>query len=109
MPLDASCTHRCTCAQFVQMKPLRASTMPDPVQQSDRGYNIGIRLIDEFLAKSKTSRCGDFRETAEKVAKVTLFDPVKCTLSCLRGCWSQQQQGLKPSSCVVCSWASRCS
>lgn len=35
-----------------------------------RGYNIGQRLIDEFLAKSKTTRCSDFRDTAEKIAKV---------------------------------------
>ena len=35
-----------------------------------RGYNIGIRLIDEFLAKSNVTRCVDFRETAEVIAKV---------------------------------------
>ena len=35
-----------------------------------RGYNIGIRLIDEFLANSRTTTCGDFKETAEKIAKV---------------------------------------
>ncbi|XP_035835589.1 trafficking protein particle complex subunit 3 isoform X4 [Helianthus annuus] len=34
------------------------------------GYNIGIRLIDEFLAKSNVTRCVDFRETAEVIAKV---------------------------------------
>ncbi|AED96535.1 putative transport protein particle (TRAPP) component [Arabidopsis thaliana] len=34
------------------------------------GYNIGIRLIDEFLAKSGVSRCVDFKETAEMIAKV---------------------------------------
>ncbi|GMQ11641.1 hypothetical protein CsSME_00054189 [Camellia sinensis var. sinensis] len=34
------------------------------------GYNIGIRLIDEFLAKSNVSRCVDFKETAEVIAKV---------------------------------------
>jgi hypothetical protein len=35
-----------------------------------RGYNIGIRLIDEFLAKSGVNNCQDFRETAEVIAKV---------------------------------------
>lgn len=35
-----------------------------------RGYNMGVRLIDEFLAKTKTIKCGDFRETAERIAKV---------------------------------------
>lgn len=35
-----------------------------------RGFNIGQRLIDEYLAKTKTARCSDFRETADKIAKV---------------------------------------
>ncbi|GME84953.1 unnamed protein product [Ambrosiozyma monospora] len=34
------------------------------------GYNIGIRLIDEFLEKSQLSRCSSFQETAEIVSKV---------------------------------------
>ena len=33
------------------------------------GYNIGLRLIDEFLAKSGISACQDFRETCEVIAK----------------------------------------
>ncbi len=37
---------------------------------ADRGYNIGVRLIDEFLAKSRTAACSNFRDSAEKVAKV---------------------------------------
>lgn len=39
-----------------------------------RGYNIGVRLIDEFLAKSNVSRCVDFKETAEVIAKVLMFN-----------------------------------
>ncbi|KAH9311126.1 hypothetical protein KI387_026161, partial [Taxus chinensis] len=34
------------------------------------GYNIGIRLIDEFLAKANVARCVDFKETTEVIAKV---------------------------------------
>ncbi|WBW73678.1 TRAPP I, II and III complex Rab GEF subunit Bet3 [Schizosaccharomyces osmophilus] len=34
------------------------------------GYNIGIRLIEDFLARTEWQRCVDFRETAETVAKV---------------------------------------
>lgn len=34
-----------------------------------RGYNMGIRLVDEFLAKAKISRCSSFRDTADVVAK----------------------------------------
>eukprot|EP01041_Mallomonas_annulata_P006306 gene6304-12762_t len=40
-------------------------------QQIDKiGYNIGIRAIDEFLAKTGVSNCQNFRETAEIIAKV---------------------------------------
>ncbi|KAK9171442.1 Transport protein particle (TRAPP) component family protein [Cryptosporidium meleagridis] len=34
------------------------------------GYNIGIRLVDEFLAKSGISKCDSFRDTAEVIACV---------------------------------------
>ena len=35
------------------------------------GYSIGVRLVDEMLAKSGVQRCsGGFRETCEVVAKV---------------------------------------
>eukprot|EP00959_Pyramimonas_sp_CCMP1952_P402982 8444140-Pyramimonas_sp.AAC.1 len=40
------------------------------VQLEKMGYNIGVRLIDEFLAKTSTTRCNDFRETAEVIAKM---------------------------------------
>jgi hypothetical protein len=41
-----------------------------------RGYNIGIRIVDEFLAKTvelplwSRAPCADFREAMEVVAKV---------------------------------------
>ncbi|KAL8449452.1 hypothetical protein Emed_003103 [Eimeria media] len=41
-------------------------------QQHGWGYNIGIRLVDEFLAKSGIGACGGFRETAEVIAKLGL-------------------------------------
>jgi len=34
------------------------------------GYNIGIRLVDEFLAKSGVKACANFKETAAVIAKV---------------------------------------
>ncbi|GBG23924.1 Trafficking protein particle complex subunit 3 [Hondaea fermentalgiana] len=36
----------------------------------EMGHNIGLRLIDELLAKSGIARCGSFRETADVVSKV---------------------------------------
>jgi len=34
------------------------------------GYNIGTRLIEDFLARSSLGRCADFKEVGEVVAKV---------------------------------------
>ena len=39
-------------------------------QLDKMGYNIGMRLIEDFLAKSGTGRCGSFRETAEAISRV---------------------------------------
>lgn len=36
-----------------------------------RGYNIGVRLVDEFLAKANIGACESFRETAEVIAKAS--------------------------------------
>lgn len=35
-----------------------------------RGYNIGQRMIEDFLARSGIGRCSEFRDTAEAVSKV---------------------------------------
>ena len=43
------------------------------VRSVKRGYSIGVRLIDEFLAKSNVSTpgaCADLREAADVIAKV---------------------------------------
>lgn len=34
---------------------------------ANRGYNIGLRLIEDFLAKTNAGRCHDMKETAEKI------------------------------------------
>lgn len=34
------------------------------------GYNIGLRLVEEFLAKTGIGRCTNFKETADVVSKV---------------------------------------
>ncbi|KJX99126.1 trafficking protein particle complex subunit BET3 [Zymoseptoria brevis] len=34
------------------------------------GYNMGLRLIEDFLAKSNTGACSNLRDTAEMIAKV---------------------------------------
>ncbi|KAL4814566.1 NO signaling/Golgi transport ligand-binding domain-containing protein [Aspergillus spinulosporus] len=39
-------------------------------QLEKMGYNIGMRLIEDFLAKSNAHRCANFRETADMISKV---------------------------------------
>jgi trafficking protein particle complex subunit 3 len=40
-------------------------------QLDKMGYNIGLRLIEDYLAKSNTmNRCSNFRETAEMISRV---------------------------------------
>ncbi|CAF9913099.1 MAG: transport protein particle 22 kDa subunit [Heterodermia speciosa] len=39
-------------------------------QLDKMGYNIGIRLIEDFFAKSGVPRCANLRETAETISKV---------------------------------------
>lgn len=44
-------------------------------QLDKMGYNIGLRLIEDYLAKSNSmKRCSSFRETAEMIAKVRTAD-----------------------------------
>jgi hypothetical protein len=31
------------------------------------GYNIGMRIIEDFLARTGYGRCNDLRDTAEKI------------------------------------------
>lgn len=38
-----------------------------------RGYNIGVRLIEDFVARSGLGKCADFKEVGEVVAKVSFF------------------------------------
>ncbi|KAL8828073.1 MAG: hypothetical protein Q9170_006758 [Blastenia crenularia] len=39
-------------------------------QLDQMGYNIGLRLIEDFFAKSGAQRCSNFRETAETISKI---------------------------------------
>ena len=44
------------------------------ILSNTRGYNIGVRLIEDFLARSNSGRCHDFRETADVISKVRRVD-----------------------------------
>ena len=41
-------------------------------QLDKMGYNIGMRLVEDFFAKSGAQRCANLRETAETISKVRL-------------------------------------
>lgn len=47
-----------------------------------RGYNIGVRLIEDFLARSNVGRCHDFRETADVIAKVIILGQLAMSKDC---------------------------
>lgn len=64
-----------------------------------RGYNIGVRLVDEFLAKAKQGRCSSFREAAEVVAKQAL--PMFLNVSASVTSWSAD--GAECSLVRVCT------
>ena len=36
-------------------------------QLEKMGYNIGVRLVEDFLARTGSGKCQDFRDTAEKI------------------------------------------
>ena len=40
-------------------------------QLDKMGFNIGMRLVEDFFAKSGTQRCATLRETAETISKVS--------------------------------------
>ncbi|KAK7517101.1 BET3 family protein [Phyllosticta citriasiana] len=46
-------------------------------QLDKMGYNIGLRLVEDFLAKSNTTSCSNFREVAEMISKSTLIDSAR--------------------------------
>ncbi|RWS04918.1 trafficking protein particle complex subunit-like protein [Dinothrombium tinctorium] len=48
---------------------LKDSDTPEDVnKQLERmGYNIGLRLVEDFLAKTASPRCLDFKDVAEKI------------------------------------------
>ncbi|KAJ3305037.1 Trafficking protein particle complex subunit 3 [Kappamyces sp. JEL0829] len=35
-----------------------------------RGYNIGVRLVDDYLSRTAYGKCADLRETADQLSKV---------------------------------------
>ena len=39
-------------------------------QLDKMGYNIGIRLVEDFMARSNIGKCQDFRETADVLSKM---------------------------------------
>ncbi|VDP63910.1 unnamed protein product [Schistosoma mattheei] len=41
-------------------------------EQLDKiGFNIGLKLVEDYLARGNPGRCNDFKETAEAVVKVS--------------------------------------
>ena len=81
MSRACTCSHpRTPPSSFTGIMYSIATLMLQVNKQLDKmGYNIGTRLIEDFLARSNLGRCQDFREVGEVVAKV-------------RGLWSSSCQ-----------------
>lgn len=49
---------------------------PDDVnKQLERiGYNMGVRLIEDFLARTTSNRCLEMRETADKIQQAFRYN-----------------------------------
>lgn len=47
------------------------------IQLEKMGYNIGTRIIEDFLARTNLPRCTDIREMAEVVSKVRELMPIE--------------------------------
>jgi hypothetical protein len=52
-------------------------------QLDKMGYNIGLRLIEDFLAKTSAPSCLNFREVAEMISKVHASTVSRSTRSSL--------------------------
>ena len=52
-------------------------------QLSKMGYNIGIRLIDDFISKGNSNICQTFKETLDFIAKVgfKMYMGVSCDVT----------------------------
>lgn len=46
-----------------------------------RGYGIGVRLIDDFLARSAVKKCRSYSETADTIAQVNTVYGLQCFIS----------------------------
>ena len=51
-------------------------------QLEKMGQNIGIRLIDEFLARSQVASCSNFRDTADMISKIAFKMFLGITADC---------------------------
>jgi trafficking protein particle complex subunit 3 len=59
-------------------------------QLAASGYNIGVRLADDFVAKARIQPCSNFAETAEVIAKVAF--KMFLGVSALVGAWSPDKK-----------------
>jgi trafficking protein particle complex subunit 3 len=56
------------------------------------GYNIGIRLVDDFISKGNIATCQTFKETLDNIAKVgfKMYLGVSCDITV----YSEKEFGL---------------
>lgn len=70
-------------------RPTRApsSNSQQKTNTNNRGYNIGVRIVDEYLAKTRAQApCASFRDAAEAVGRHAL--PLFLNAAAAVGAWS---------------------
>jgi len=67
-------------------------------QLEKMGYNIGTRLIEDFLARSPVGKCADFREVGEVVAKVGFKSFLNISPNVIHGAPIPPSSPSRPSS-----------
>lgn len=80
-----------TYGSFVRQLLLDYEQAEDVNKQLEQiGYKMGVRLVDDFLAKSRISQCTSFTETADVMAKVAF--KMFLGVSAVAGNWSNDRK-----------------
>lgn len=62
---------RTSTSNWIKCRWLEAVPLETSASHSLRGYNIGVRLIEDFLARTGQGKCKDLRDTADVLSKVS--------------------------------------
>lgn len=68
-------------------------------QLDKMGFNIGMRLVEDFFAKSGVQRCANLRETAESISKVRFY-PLSAQIVIMNYSLDRTPPAYKETNCL---------